>query len=405
MSFFKSTIIAFTFSAIILSATAATTEEYSPGKRAQLPSELNNTYIGMGAGYTDFPFSNTDLINGFQAQSFTNPSFGLNIFIGHYFNPYLAAEISLMRPVQWAYANNIVGDTAPKHSIWISLFGISLRPTLPITKRISLYGIAGLGIISRHGFNVGPNNTTAIPSTDLMTLLTGGGITYKVNTNWHLNLGLEHTFTENNNQQPSMTYAFGGFYYLFQTLHLPKYYSTDYIFHKNLIQIGGFSNSIFNPNVNQYFTVGYLPIFWSGDVGAKNGGWLMYERNIFHTHKIFSFDLGASISTYHSVVNNTSFQAFSVFPSMKFWFLRTRLVDLYFKYAIAGPTYLTQSYIDNIDLGGNFSFQDLLGIGAFIGQKKNFNVAATIGHYSNGNLLPVNPGVEVPLVLSVGYAF
>src|SRR3990167_10293633 len=99
MKSFKKLIIIICSFGIILSATANT--QYKPGKRAQLPPELNNTYMGFGAGYTDIPFSNNNLINGFRATSFTNPTVGLNVFIGHYFNPYLAAEINLMRPIKW----------------------------------------------------------------------------------------------------------------------------------------------------------------------------------------------------------------------------------------------------------------------------------------------------------------
>lgn len=382
--------------------THAATHHYLPGERAQLPPELNQTYMGFGAGYTDIPYSNSDLINGIRATSFKNPSFGLNVFIGHFFNPYLAAQVSLMRPVKWAYANGIQTPT-DKHSIWISLFGVALRPTLPVSERMSLYGLAGVGIVSRHGFSI--NNTVANPSEDMMSFLTGGGLTYALTPHWHLDLGVEDALARPEKQQPNVFYSFAGFYYIFQTLHLPHYYSTHYIFHKNLIQVGGLNTDVFNPNINRFFTVGYLPIFWTGDVKAKNGAWFMYERNIFHTHKIFSFDLGTSVSTYHSLVNNTSFQAFSVFPAVRFWFLRSPQADLYFTYSVAGPTYLTQSHIDGIYLGGRFSFQDMLGVGAFLGQAKELNLAMTLGHYSNGNLLPNNPGVEVPLVVSVGYAF
>lgn len=400
MKSFKKLIIILCSFGMIVSAFANT--EYLPGKRAQLPPELNNTYMGFGAGYTDIPFSNNNLINGFRATSFTNPTVGLNVFIGHYFNPYLAAEISLMRPIKWAYAH---GVSAPgsKNSIWISLFGITLRPTLPITQRVNLYGIAGLGIISRHGFTVG--NTVAIPSQDMMTALTGGGLTYALTSHWHLNLGLEYALARPEKQQPHLLYGFAGFYYLFHTLDLPKYYSTHYIFHKNLVAAGAFSTDVFNPGVNKYFSIHYLPIFWTGDLHTRNGGWVMYERNVFHTHKRFSFDFGMSVSTYHSAVNNTSFQAFSVFPAIRWWLIRSNEADFYFTYSIAGPSYLTQSNIDNIDLGGHFTFQDLLGFGFFLGKEKHVNIGATIGHYSNGNLLPTNPGVQVPLVMSLGYAF
>lgn len=400
MGLFRKLIVVFFLATIILATEAAT--QYSPGKRAQLPVSFNHSYFGMGAGYTDIPFSNHDLTNGIQATSFTNPEVGLNVFIGHFFNPYVAGEISLMRPIQWAYANNNAFPHG-RASIWISVFGITLRPTLPLTQRFSLYGIAGFGIISRHGFSM--NHTNAIASTDLMTVLTGGGMTYAFTPYWHVTVGLNYAVARPKKQQPHILYAYVGFYYLFHTLHLPEHYTTHYIFHKNLIQVGAFSTNMFNPNVNKYFTIHYIPIFWGGDLKIKNGEWLMYERNIFHTHKIFSFDVGVSASTYHSSINNTAFQAFSVFPAIRLWFLRSPSADFYFTYAIAGPSYITHSAMDGIDLGGHFTFQDLLGVGAFLGHKKHFNIDMKIAHYSNGNLLPNNPGVQVPLVISLGYAF
>ena len=380
----------------------ASENHYPPDKRAQLPAALNNSYLGFGAGYTSIPYSNSDLVNGYQANHFDNPAVGLNIYIGHYFNPYLGAEIGLMRPIEWAYAYG-VQTPADKHSIWISLFDIALRPTLPITKRFSLYALSGLGIISRHGFNI--DTSTAIASNTLYTFFTGGGFNYALTDHWFWNVGVEYALAKRNQQQPGITYAYTGFSYLLKKLNLPKAYDTHYLFPVNNIQLGVFSTKIFNPDVNKYFTVGYLPIFWTGDVNTRNGGWLMYTRNFFHTHKMFSLDVGASISSYHSRVNNTPFQAFSIFPEMKLWLIRSLSCDFYFLYAIAGPTYLTRSVIDNIDVGGRFTFQDLLGVGFYLGKAKNFNLGFTLGHYSNGNLLPNNPGIQVPMVISMGYSF
>ncbi|PIZ03383.1 MAG: hypothetical protein COY58_09475 [Gammaproteobacteria bacterium CG_4_10_14_0_8_um_filter_38_16] len=393
-------LIASIFLITILSANANT--HYFPDKRAQLPKALNNSYLGMGVGYTDIPYSNTNLINGFQANSFTNPSVGLNVFLGHYFNPYLAAQISLMRPIKWAYANNIPTVNG-KHSIWISIFGFSLRPTMPITQRLSAYGIAGLGLISRHGFAI--RGVTAISSTVVPTFLTGGGLTYALTPHWHLNAGVDYTVARPSQQQPATLYAYTSFYYLFHTLHLPPYYTTHYIFHKNLIQFGLFDTKVFDPDVNKYFSIHYLPIFWTGDVHTRNGAVLMYERNVFHTHKRFSLDIGTSISSYHSAINNTAFETFSIFPDIRLWLIRSPSVDFYFMYSVAGPSYVTRRVIDNTDTGGHFSFQDLLGFGFFFGKEKRVNLDFRIGHYSNGNSLPINPGIQVPLTVSMGYAF
>ena len=384
-----------------ISASAA---EFKPDQRTQLPASLNQTYFGMGVDYTNIPFSNKNLMNGFSAASFTNPDVGLNVFIGHFFNQYIAAQISLMRPIQWTYANQVSGD-GKRHSIWISVFGIAMRPTLPLSEKFSLYGIEGVGIVSRHGFSVGTPDVVAIPSADLMTPLVGGGITYAITPYWHLDTGLQYAVARPSEHQPHVLYAFGGFYYVFHTLHIPNFYKTQYIVHKNFIQVGSFSTDVFNPDINKYFTIHYLPIFWGGDVKTKNGGWVVYERNIFHTHKLFSLDLGASAATYQSAISDQSFQAFSIFPVFRLWFWRSPRVDFYFTYTVAGPAVLTRTHIDGTYVGGNFTFQDLMGVGAFIGKNKHFNVNAKIGHYSNGNLLTNNPGIEVPLVISMGYAF
>jgi len=369
--------------------------------RRQLPAVLNQTYMGASVGYTDIPFSNAHLINGFRAESFKNPDIGLSVFIGHFFNRYLAGQISLMRPIKWSYANNITPNK--RYSIWTSLFGLALRPTLPITHQLSMYGLSGLGIVSRHGFQV--NNVTAMPSVDLITLFTGGGLTYAIDTHWHWDVGFQYALARPTEHQPSIWYASTGFYYLFTPLHLSRNHQASYLFHRNLIQIGAFSTTIFNPSINKYFTIPYLPIFWTGKITTRDGMWMMYHRNIFHTQKRFSLDVGVSAATYRSTISNTDFQTLSLFPEMRLWFYRSHLVDWYFNYSIAGPTYITRKTIDRLNSGGHLTFQDLLGVGCYVGHNKNANIDFKIGHYSNGNLLPNNPGIQVPLVISIGYAF
>ena len=49
--------------------------------------------------------------------------------------------------------------------------------------------------------------------------------------------------------------------------------------------------------------------------------------------------------------------------------------------------------------------RDSLGFGVYLGQGRHVNAELRIGHYSNGNLLPRNRGIQVPLTVAVGYAF
>ena len=365
-------------------------------EREQLPGVVENSYFGVGLGDVHTSFSNEALQNNLNATSFKNNAFGHNVFLGHYFKPYLAAELSLvnttMNKSERLQATNISGDNK-NHSFYFSILGLSLRPTWSITQRFQVYGLAGFAMLVRSGFVI--NNTTGISNENMATFLTGGGIAYALTSHWHINAGVEYTTPRNSQQQPGVTYAYAGFYYLFQKLHLAKTYTESYIFHKNLIQLAGFSTNIWNPAINQ----------WVKAIHLKSGLSLMYERNIFHTHKYFSFDLGTNIATYRSTANNTSVEALSVFPAFRLWFFHSRLADFYLKLIVAGPTYISQSQVDGINLGSHFIFEDQFSLGTLLGKNKNFSIAAGITHYSNGGLFPENPGIQVPLMVSIGYAF
>jgi hypothetical protein len=85
--------------------------------------------------------------------------------------------------------------------------------------------------------------------------------------------------------------------------------------------------------------------------------------------------------------------------------VRTRPADFFFMYSVAGPTYITKRYIDGLGTGGNFTFQDFMGAGAFMGEKRNVSLGFKITHYSNGNLFVDNAALKVPVTINLGYAF
>ncbi len=183
--------------------------------------------------------------------------------------------------------------------------------------------------------------------------------------------------------------------------------SSDYYFPLNRIEVGYFNNSYTgkNTSVNQYFSPPYLPVFWHSVLRVKNGYMLMYERNFYHTKKYVSLDWGASGASWTSQLLGNQFYTVALFLDLSVWFVRSKYADLYITYSIAGPTYMSRNRIDARDMGGNFIFQDTLGVGALLGTQKHVNVSVKIGHYSNGSLLPFNPGIDVPFIFSIGYAF
>jgi len=79
--------------------------------------------------------------------------------------------------------------------------------------------------------------------------------------------------------------------------------------------------------------------------------------------------------------------------------------DLFFQYAVAGPSFISETSVDNHELGHRFTFQNFMAIGTFIGPGRKVTAGIKINHYSNGNIFTENAGVKVPLTLTVGYVF
>lgn len=389
--------------AIFACCTHAFAQNQYKDDRSQLPAFFRNSYVGLTVGYPDFGFTNVNLENNFIATRIQNPYVGLRLYLGHYFNPYIALQLSLMRPIRWVHYSGILPNIS--NSVWMSLFGITARPTWPITDRISLHGEAGLGIISRHGFDI--NKVTAVSHATIATLLTGAGLTVAITPNWHLGTELIYTLANHSQKQPPIFYGGLTFYYLITptSSNNSTDNSTHYYFPLNFIQLGFFTNAFFYWEVDRYFAPPYIPVFFEADVKTRNGIYLMYERNLYHTRKTFSLDWGVSVSRWQTTNLGNVFYAFSIFPALRIWIIRSNYVDFYFTYSIAGPTLLTRKNLEGMDTGELFTFQDFMGIGLFLGKSKRFNVNVKITHYSNGNLFPLNPGVEVPLTLAFGFTF
>src|SRR4029077_15271057 len=103
--------------------------------------------------------------------------------------------------------------------------------------------------------------------------------------------------------------------------------------------------------------------------------------------------------------NSEIFRTVSVYPLMRFFLARTEPADLYLAYSVAGPTFLTRTVIDGLETGENFTFQDFLGVGAYLGKSRRLNAEIGIKHYSNGNIFTRNASIKVPLTMTLGLAF
>jgi len=378
----------------------------SQDTRNQYPSVLSNAYFEVNIGYINYPFSNASLPLGYKADEITVPHEAVRITLfGYRFNKYLSAQVDYMRPVEWVMFRNVTGDlNNDKHSVWMSVGSLTLKGQLPISNKFSLFGEGGLGIITRHGFGINP---PLVANANYATYLVGAGLKYHLNDKFDLSLSTVYSPANNDVKQPYTVFHSLGFTYNMHPLtdkRVKEKQDAGYLFPKHLLQIG-FSTNAFKYGVNDFFTVSPLPIFWAGNVYIEKGLSIAYQQNIYHTKKVFSLDWGANASYWQSNANKDNFGTLSLFPVLRFTFLRTKPLDFYFNYSAAGPTYISKTEIDNQLTGKHFTFQDFMGLGFYAGAKRKLNAEFKIIHYSNGNIFPYNPGLTIPLTICLGYTF
>ena len=373
--------------------------------RTQYPRFLSRSYIGLNMGYVNYPFSSLQLESGFQVESIRVPHLALQVLlIGHHITKNFSAQINYTRPVNWVEYKHLNGDQHI-HYVRMNLAGLSAKYRLTLKKNLSLYGEGGLAIVTRKGFRF--ENMVFVKDASYASVLGGGGLEYRLNKNWDLKLSASYYPGREKNRQPHTVFYSTGFNYNMNPLskeRVERNANSGFIFPKRLIQVG-YSTNRFSYGANNFVSEGKVPIFWGGEAEVEQGVSLHYLRNVFHGRRLFSLDLGTSISAWRSKIKKDEFITLSVFPLFRFTFIRTKPADIYFYYSVAGPTFISKTTIDDVNTGKRFTFQDLMGIGIFSGKNRNINAEVRIGHYSNGNIFPYNEGVKVPLTFNLGYAF
>jgi hypothetical protein len=386
---------------LLLCALAAGAQD----KRTQYPRLLKNSFYNLSLGYINYRFTNELMQPGFTAESIETPHLAFRlVFFGYRFNKNLSAQVSYMKPPIYVKYNNVNGDKG-RHSVWMHYGTLTMKGNLPLSKKFSLYGEGGLGIVTRKGFSI--NNVTAVSDASYGTYSLGAGIDFKLGKKWDITAGTVYAPGNSKLKQPNTSFYTAGFRYNVQPLSDEKVEAnakTGYIFPKHTLQLG-YSTNALGYGVNNAVSKGPVAIFWGGKIEIEKGVWLRYQRNVFHTKKVFSLDVGTSAGWWQSNKNHEEFYAFSIYPMLRFTVLRTKPLDLYFNYSAAGPSYISRLRIDDKESGTHFTFQDFMGMGIYAGKQRSLNLELSINHYSNGNIFPDNAGVKIPLTFNLGYSF
>jgi len=376
-------------------------------ERAEVPLFLQKSYFEVNVGSINYQFdrSQFERLPDYEYQSVAIPHTAVRLVLfGYEFNKYLSAQISYMRPVYWVNYTYKNSNYVQQSSVWMNVAGLSMKAQLPLSKKLSLFGEFGLGIITRHG-GVSYRGAQIVKDANYSSTLLGGGLKYQLNTNSGLLLSSVFSPANSSVRQPATSFISAGYSYNLHALSLEKIEAAKkvgYIHPKHLLQFG-YSSTLFGYGINNTFSS--IPIFWGGNSEVYRGFSFNYQQNVFHTARFFSLDWGTGLSLWQSNIKKELFYTLSAYPIFKFNFLHTKPFDSYLYYSIAGPSFISKTIIDGLDTGTQFTFQDTMGAGLLLGDHRNYNLEFKIGHYSNGNLFTQNGGVKIPLSVNFGYAF
>jgi hypothetical protein len=397
----------------ILLISFATCSQENSIEKTQPSNFLSKSYYSINFGAIFYPFSNDNLIDGYKTNTFSRNYFSGRLLLGTEILPDLTVQFGTLRPASW-FKYNDVNNIGYERSVWINAWSLSLKKNINLTKKLSIYGEAGIANVTRIGFSI--NDEIIYPDSHFASLLFGLGFNYKLNKKWRLNLN--GTFLPKNvkENQPSISQVSFGFEHHINKLskeQVEKHENNGHFFPKNMLQVS-YGNSKIGFGANRFFGMSLkvgnfesfgIPVFWVGDVKTAHSFSVTYQRLVFRTEKIFSLDWGVSVTAFQTEATHENVFAFSIFPTMRFYLMRRASFDMYTNYSLIGPTYLTKENIDNLKTGPKITFQDTMGLGFFFGKKREYNAELRIMHYSNGNIFPENSGVAVPIQFTFGKTF
>ena len=177
------------------------------------------------------------------------------------------------------------------------------------------------------------------------------------------------------------------------------------------------SSSLLGMTGNQFVSVAYfdqervqlnipeLPAFLQekGEEKADRGYMVFYEKKLFDLHTIFSFYAGGNIGQY-TKADDTLYTG-SLFVSTRFWLMHLLVLHPYIEVSLFGPTILSKSEFNLKSLNSNFLFQNVAAVGVELGAGSGLFFELKAIRYLQPATGKEIAGVQVPLLVSLGYLF
>jgi hypothetical protein len=144
------------------------------------------------------------------------------------------------------------------------------------------------------------------------------------------------------------------------------------------------------------------PLMWNARLKVDRSLIIGYEKAVYTPNQYFSLYTGVSsglMKTIHPVMDDV--YVLSGYLLARFYFYNTSSFKTYILYSPAGPSMLSKSQFATTGFSNLFVFQNQFGIGWELDKSAKIGCFLKMYHYSNGDLFPVNGGIDIPLVFGI----
>ena len=93
----------------------------------------------------------------------------------------------------------------------------------------------------------------------------------------------------------------------------------------------------------------------------------------------------------------------SLMPQYRYHFDRNPGARIRYLVLAAGPSWMSAHRLGLREQGSRFLFNDKIGVGTFVDRQQHWYLELVWRHFSNANLKQPNPGIDVPVTLTLGY--
>ena len=209
-----------------------------------------------------------------------------------------------MRPIKYVRYRDLDGTDASQ-TVWMHYGTVTAQVRVPVARRVSVFGEGGLAITSRRGFELGDRAGRDECAISRRRFRGRRGVSAEPTLDLVVGTSVIPARSQDNN--PATIFTSAGIRYNMRPVppeRVAEIVAAGYIFPRTIVQVG-YATDAFGFSANRFFHE-TVPIFWGGDVKVKRSVMsLQWERNLFHTKKVFAVDFGASYSEWRSLRQTT----------------------------------------------------------------------------------------------------